>query len=285
MANTSQRSLVGMRLDLFKLFGKNYNILEKSTLNTEYGNNAITGKIRTFSNYPTLQYFGFGCGGHPTLDNTSQPTYSYHSPNDCNLFNLAPLAYVEKPSGNTDSDFYHKFQHMNNLRLRKEIGSNNIITGCSYYLKKLDIDDDVYIDDNFTKIIATNGVARLNSYSLNDIENPLKPSPIIRGLNYDDLETKNVEYANVYAHVRISMSLEELERMRDACRRENINPVITEIGLFTGIDYCDAMVVELYLSTTVSIDIAAELNNANSTGFTRYLEIGGSEPLITNYKN
>ena len=273
MANTTQRSLVGMRLDLFKLFGKPYNVLENTTLNEKFSNLKVVGKLNSYSTYPILQYYGFGCGGNDAITGSSTPTYSRHSPNDCNLFNLAPLKKIALGQDET----LHTTLHDTRYRMleKSEIANTGYL-----YLKKLDMDNDIYIDDTFTKVTAKNGTARLSSYSVKDIKDALSPSPIVRGIDYENLENKNIEYGNVYAHVRITMSKDELEEMRDACKSKGYSTKITEIGLFTGIDMCDALVTELYISIDVSIDILAELNKKDSTGFTRFIEVGGSEPLV-----
>lgn len=268
MVLNSQRTVYGVDLELHRLAGMDYNIINNTSLNEKFS--LYTEEEVPEGVYPTLKYLTIGTGEVDIIDNNLGYSYSRHSPVDAALFNHIP--FVMKP---VDEDLLPAEQTA--YRFRKE----EVIDGVTYAAYYLKVIDTIELRSDFYKVSTQNGVSSLSLFDTND-DALLYPVPKDRSASALDIST--AEYVIKVLKLDFALTTAEITELKNVLTLKNLDNVnITEIGLCTGIDkYIDnkfvATAVQISHHIGVNIELAIYLNT--NTTFLRSIELGGGEPLM-----
>lgn len=268
MVLNSQRTIYGLDLELSRLAGKQYNVIDNTSLNEKF--NVLTEDDVPEGIYPTLKYFAIGVGEVDIVDGNKGYSYSKHSPVDAALFHHIP--FVMKP---IDEDLLPS--ERDKYRFRKIETFNGSDYAC-YYLKEI---DNFELKDDFYKVSTKEEISTLSMFDTN-IDTLLNPVPKDRSQNIQDI--KSAEYILKLIKITFALTVEEMTELKNVLTLRQL-PVtnITEIGLCTGIDKLvdenkEATCVQVTHHVGVNIELAIYLNNNSS--FLRSIELGGGEPMI-----
>ena len=265
---SSQRTLYGVDLQLAQLLGKNYNPHPGTTLNQLFG--VMTTETIPKGKYPLLRYFCIGIGGAGMAGDTGNYPYNYHSPLDAGLFDMVPFV-LREPSNDIS------FGERRNYRLRASVRINGI-SYIGYYLKRVDLDRDIIVSDNFDQISRRDNVETFNEYSL-DGKDLLHPTPISK---LGKVVSSNSSYVIKSAKFVCRLTTYELDELKKAIDIIKPDTNITEIGLVTAHEPDEMEVVCAQIAFHVSVGIDLNMYINTSKEFYRSFDLGGQEPLFFN---
>ena len=265
---SSQRTLFGVDLQLTQLLGKDYNPHPGTTLNQLLG--VLPTETIPKGKYPLLRYFCVGIGGTGiTADAVNYP-YNYHSPLDAGLFQMVPFV-LREPSNDIS------YSERRNYRLRASIRINGV-SYVGYYLKRVDMDRDIIISDNFDQISRRDNVETFNEYSL-DGKDLLHPTPITK---LGKVLSTNSSYVIKSAKFVCRLTSYEMDELRKAINVIKPDSNITEIGLVTAHEPNDEEVVCAQIAFHIAMSLDLNLYMNTSKDFFRSFDLGGQEPLFFN---
>lgn len=268
MILNSQRTIYGLDLELTRLAGKQYNVIDNTSLNEKF--NVLTEEAVPENVYPTLKYFAIGVGEVDIIESNTGYSYSKHSPVDAALFKHIP--FVMKP---LDEDLLPSEQER--YRFRK-IETHNGINYACYYLRAIETFE---LKDDFYKVSTSEGLSGLSIF---DTNTDILLNPIPKDRSRHVLDPDTAEYILKVMKIEFSLTNTEITDLREVLTLlQYTENNITEIGLCTGIDKVvdgsvEATCVQISHHVGVNIELAIYLNNNNS--FLRSIELGGGEPMI-----
>ena len=276
MTLSTQRTLFNTDLHLAMLFGKTYATLPHTTLNEKF-KVSNSGTVNKMSIYPTLQYLCIGTGGNPGINSSAGFIHSEHSPIDAALFNHIPFAMYE--NGINDMDETRR----SNYRFRViEANENDGKEYICYYLRVLDNLDSAY-DNKFQTIKNVGTETFISTFDTNiDLINP---KPRTRKLDYSLVS--ETEFITKLCKIKVTFDAKEVEDLYKVYKLKGFKSnVLTEMGLCSGIETKDSTTgettepvsVQVMFFLDLSLDLTTNFNTKQS--FTKYIEVGGAEPII-----
>lgn len=282
MTLSTQRTLFNTDLHLAMLFGRPYTTLPHSTLNEKFGayNNVASYLVQKKTEYPVLQYLTIGVGGTPGINNSKGFIHSEHSPLDASLFSPIPFAmYEEKEGVNNDMDLDRQKNYRFRIRKHHSDGKTYIC----YYLRCIENLENVY-DNKFQKIKNIGNETFISTLDTNN--NMLEPQPRTRKLDYKTIG--ETEFITKLCKIKVTFDYEEIQDLYNVYKILGIKTnLLTEMGLCSGIEVTNKdtgvsldypIDVQIMFFLDLNLDLTSSFNNGKA--FTKYIEIGGAEPLI-----
>lgn len=273
MENTT-RTVYGSRLQAILSSKLPFSVDQDTTLNEKF--NVLAGETPPVGQYPAVQYYCIGNGGHRMATGTGGIALSevnQHKAIDAALFNHLP--FVLRAQNN---DIANSEQQKYALRTVQTYGGVNYY---AYWLKRIPVDSAVV-----STIIQTtnNGVTT----SANFVPSPSNLSPTPSALDPDSVNLLTAQYANVSALLPLQLTAGEIAEILNAAEiihGSQKYAIISEIGLVSASDH----VITLPNSNTMKEAICAQINAFISTmhvlpyatpGINGSFNLGTNEPML-----
>lgn len=265
MVNNSKSTIYYRLLTLCKNLGKFYNPEPNTTLNEKLD---IYPNISIGETYPIVNYIGVGIGGSDVAYDIMKTSETLVT--NVPLLKQVPFLIIEKTRDLTVSE-------RKNYRLRKEVIINGI-EYVEYYLKIIN----AISDPQVFKVIKTGEQStKLEPFNFN-ISSILNPEPLIKE---DFLAVNTNEYIAVACNITLSLTPTELLNIKEAIDIKygvNTPKILTEIGIFTGVEYTtlhgtEALAVQPAFFQAMQYDLQGLLNS--NEVLLKDIQIGGIEVL------
>ena len=266
MIINSQRTIYGLEYVTSKIAGDNHVARPNTTLNEKHGI-LPTAKAPAGTDLG-IKYLAIGIGGNNPVAGINEYSYSQHGIRDAALFQQVPFVMRTAAQDLTATE-----QALYKHRVSRTVSGVQYFL---YYLKVLqpmDISRETYI--------ITPAAAGPSSLSVFTTDTPAHLNPVSRATNR--VPTNDNGYISAMIKIKFSLTpaeMQDIQNAIDLLYGTGSNKILTEIGVCGGAEASpggEAVEVQIHYHVGTGIDIPLIYNP--TTGYSRAIEIGGSEPL------